>query len=184
MMKQPVRKIISFLITCSLLIGCYSPSLNLVEVKAIFVSADILQKNPLLYHYLDIVKLTDFIITSFYIKQNVAKGKIPKKSSDDPFGKKHTQSNNWFISIISSLEFKSMQASCTNSCFAYNYAMKAWFSRHVLDDTAALGNYLRHSVLEQGFVKFIAIQCSILPRSDVSDLTKTNINLNGSASVL
>ena len=175
MMKQPVKTLISFILSASLLLGCYSLSLDMVEVKALFVSADILNKNPLLNHYLDIAKLAEYIVTSFYIKQNVENGKIPKKSSDDPFGK-HTRSDNRATSFFMFYEFKDVSNSLKAENM-FNLAVDVGFWPGILYDMAIYNSrydYMR--VNERCVLALCAIQCFVAPRSDVNDLTlKTNI---------
>jgi hypothetical protein len=176
MMKQPAKTFISFLLAASLFVGCYTPSLDMVEVKALFVSADILNKNPLLNHYLDIAKLAEYIVTSFYIKQSVEKGKIPKKASDNPFGS-HSRTDNRMGSFSALYEFKDISDNLLLTGNFFCLATDVWLPDILCDrgrcDPAV--NYMLGN--EECIIALLNMSCFIAPRSDVSDLiVKTNIS--------
>jgi hypothetical protein len=75
-------------------IGCMSPRINLVEIKASVITAGIFEKQPFLRHYFDIIRFSEYIVTSFYVGESIRRGESPRPHKKT-FPEKQQQPNDW-----------------------------------------------------------------------------------------
>ena len=101
---KKIQKVTAWLVVFFLLFGCLVPAFNVVEMKALLISANVFSDKPFMADYYDILEFSQNIVNGFYIAQCIAKGITPKPCKKS-LPKKDPRNNDWASDSGSILRF-------------------------------------------------------------------------------